>query len=241
MSSQTSTTAQDRAPSTTRGVALDERSPGWTREYEAMLDAYNKAGGRPDVLQVDRIASAVIHAHDVLAVNEIEGVTIEAERGDDSVRARITVAPGTKVEHPVHLCFGVTASEGVQVIDSEFEIGEGADVGFLAHCTFPNAAKVRHVMDARIHVGPEATMRYREAHYHGSQGGIEVLPTTHAQVDDGGRLEVEFNLTEGRVGRMAIAFEADVAAGGVAELVSKAYGSEDDDISVNEVVRLNGE
>jgi len=230
-----------QTPSATKATALGKQDPAWAREYQAMLDAYEKAGGKPDVLRASRVASAVISASDVLAVNEIEGVTIKTQQQEHGVRARIVVAPGTKVEHPVHLCFGMTASEGLQQIDSQFDIGEGAEVGFLAHCTFPNAVELKHVMDAQIRVGPGATMRYREAHYHGSQGGIEVLPTTHAQVEEGGRLEIEFNLTEGRVGRMAIEFEADVAARGVAELVSKAYGSGDDDIRVNEVVRLNGE
>jgi hypothetical protein len=229
-----------QAPSDVRQSILEDHDPGWTREYEAMMEAYEKAGGRPDVLQASRVASAVISANEVLAVSEIEGVTIEAEGQEHGVRARITVAPGTKVEHPVHLCFGMTAEEGLQEIDSEFEIGEGAEVGFLAHCTFPNAIELKHVMDARIHVGPGATMRYNEAHYHGPEGGIEVLPTTHAVVEEGGRLETEFNLTQGRVGRMAIKFEADLGARAAAELVAKAYGSADDDIRVDEMVRLNG-
>jgi hypothetical protein len=135
----------------------------------------------------------------------------------------------------------MTAEEGLQEIDSEFEIGEGAEIGFLAHCTFPNAVQLKHVMDAKIHVGPDATMRYSEAHYHGPEGGIEVLPTTRAVVDEGGRLETEFSLTEGRVGRMAINFAADLAGRAVAELVAKAYGSGDDDIRVEEILRLNGE
>jgi len=222
-------------------VGSGRRDPAWAGEFEAMLDAYEKAGGKPDVLQGKRVASAVISASDVLSVNEVEGVTIEAEGLDDGVRAHITVAPGTKLDHPVHLCFGMTQTEGVQRINSTYEIGEGAEVGFLAHCTFPNAVKLQHIMDAEIHIGAGATMRYREAHYHGPEGGIEVLPTTRARVGEGGRLETEFNLTEGRVGRMAIEFEVDVEAHGVAELIAKAYGSDDDDISVNEVVRLNGE
>jgi Fe-S cluster assembly scaffold protein SufB len=221
-------------------LVLEQTDPAWASEFEAILDAYQQAGGRPDVLQVPRVASAVINGNHVLAVNEIEGVTVDAEGTEHGVRARIEVAPGTKVEHPVHLCFGMTAEEGLQEIHSEFEIGEGAEVGFLAHCTFPNAMDLKHVMDARIHICPNATMRYSEAHYHGLEGGIEVLPTTYAQVDEDGALEVEFNLTHGRVGRMAIELEADVAARGVVELVSKAYGSSDDDIRVNEVVRLNG-
>lgn len=226
--------------SATEPSVLEKRDPAWAREFEAMLDAYEKAGGRPEALQRGRVASAVISASDVLAVNEVEGITIEAQEHEHGVRARITVAPGTKLEHPVHLCFGMTAEEGLQEIDSQFEIGEGAEVGFLSHCTFPNAVRLRHVMDAHVHVGPNATMRYSEAHYHGPDGGVEVLPTTHAVVDEGGRLETEFNLTEGRVGRLSIDFEVDVGAHGVAELVAKAYGSGQDDIRVQEVVRLNG-
>ncbi|HET91196.1 MAG TPA: SufBD protein [Chloroflexi bacterium] len=220
---------------------LQEQNPAWAQEFEAMLRAYEQAGGKASVLQMPRVASAVISANRVLAVNLIAGVDIQTEEMERGVRAHITVAPGTKVDYPVHLCFGMTAEEGVQEILPVFEIGAGAEIGFLAHCTFPNAVDLKHIMDARIHVHPNGTMRYSEAHYHGPHGGIEVLPTTHAQVDEGGRLEVEFNLIHGRVGRMEIQFEADVAAWGVVELVSKAYGSGDDEIVVHEVVRLNGE
>jgi Fe-S cluster assembly scaffold protein SufB len=220
---------------------LQKRDPAWAREFEAMLKAYEQAGGKPDILQTPKVASAVIHANRVLAVNQTEGIAIETEELEHGIRARITVAPDTKVDYPVHLCFGMVAEEGLQEIFPEFEIGAGAEVGFLAHCTFPNAVELKHVMDARIHVGPGATMRYSESHYHGPHGGIEVLPTTHAQVDEGGRLETEFNLVHGRVGRLKIEFEVDVAALGVVEMVAKAYGSDDDEIRVNEVVRLNGQ
>ena len=226
-----------RAPSS----ILQQRDPAWAREFEAILQAYKQAGGRPDVLRTPRVASAVISGNQVLAVNLVEGVNIEAQEQENGVRARITVAPGTQVDYPVHLCFGMIPSEGLQEIISEFDIGEGAEVGFLAHCTFPNAVDLRHVMDAHIHVGPRATMRYSEAHYHGTTGGIQVLPTTHARVDEGGRLESEFSLVHGRVGRLDIQFEVDVAARGTVELVAKAYGSATDQIRVNEVVRLVGE
>ncbi|MCP4538706.1 MAG: SufBD protein [Chloroflexi bacterium] len=220
---------------------LRERNPAWAREFEAILKAYEQAGGKSDLLKTPKVASAVISGNKVLAVNLVEGVDITAEELENGVRAQITVAPGTKVDYPVHLCFGMTDENGLQEILPVFEIGEGAEIGFLAHCTFPNAVDLKHVMDAHIHIGPNATMRYSEGHYHGPVGGIEVLPTTHAQIDEGGRLESEFNLVHGRVGQLDIQFEVDVAAGGVAELRVKAFGSDDDDIKVNEVVRLNGE
>ncbi|MCX7682457.1 MAG: SufD family Fe-S cluster assembly protein, partial [Anaerolineae bacterium] len=219
---------------------LAQRDPAWAREFEAIIKAYEQAGGKADLLQVPKVASAVISGNHVLALNLVEGVDIQAEELEQGVRAQITVAPGTRVEYPVHLCFGMIPAEGVQEIIPTFEIGAGAEIGFVAHCTFPNAVKLKHIMEAQVRVGPGATMRYTEGHYHGPYGGIEVLPTTYAYVDEGGRLEVEFNLVHGRVGRMAINFEVDVAAYGVAELVTKAYGAGDDEIIVREVVRLNG-
>jgi Fe-S cluster assembly scaffold protein SufB len=134
----------------------------------------------------------------------------------------------------------MVASEGRQEIRPVFRIGDGAEVGFLAHCTFPNAVDLSHVMDSDIHVGRGATMRYCEAHYHGEEGGIRVLPTTRAHVDEGGRLDVEFDLVHGRVGHLDVSVDVDVGERGVVELATKAYGSGDDEITVNEVVRLNG-
>jgi Fe-S cluster assembly scaffold protein SufB len=84
-------------------------------------------------------------------------------------------------------------------------------------------------------------MRYSEAHYHGQHGGITVLPATRARVDEGGRLEVDFSLVRGRVGSLDIQIDVDVAARGVVELATKAYGMGDDEIRINEVMRLNGE
>ena len=220
---------------------LRQRDPAWSSDFEAILDAYEQAGGKPDILRIPRVASAVISGNRVLMVNEVAGLSIEADELAHGVRARICVAPGTEVAYPVHLCFGMVLSEGMQEISSEFEVGEGAEVGFVAHCTFPNALDLTHVMDAQVHVGRNATMRYSEAHYHGPDGGIEVLPTTRARVDEGGRLESEFSLVHGRVGRLAIHFEADVAAWGVVELVAKVYGFGADVIRVEEAVRLNGE
>ena len=205
------------------------------------MNAYERAGGKPDALQMPRIASAVISANHVLAVTTVEGVDIRADELENGVRAVIDVAPGAHIEYPVHLCFGMLPEEGRQEIFSEFRIGDGAEVGFLAHCTFPNARNLTHEMNARVLVGRGATMRYCETHYHGESGGITVLPTTQASVAEGGRLEVEFSLVHGRVGCLDVRIDVEVAARGVVEMATKAYGLGDDEINVSEVMRLNGE
>ncbi len=216
-------------------------APGWANEYEALLEAYSQAGGDPSVLRAPKAATLVVSANRVLAANEVPGVHFEAETLPDGVRARIAVEPGAKIERPVHLCFGMLPAEGVQRIEAEYEIGAGAQVEFIAHCTFPNALRLQHIMDAHIHVGPGALMRYAESHYHGPHGGIEVLPKARVEVDAGGRFFTSFNLVQGRVGRLAFDYDVTVGEYGVAELSTKAYGQGDDHLQVNETLHLNGE
>jgi Fe-S cluster assembly scaffold protein SufB len=213
----------------------------WAAEYEAMLDAYEQAGGDPKVLEMPRLAALVVSANRVLASSEVPGVRFEAVERPNGLLARITVDPGTRPERPVHLCFGMLPPEGVQEIESHFEIGAGANVRFLTHCTFPRATRLRHEMDATVHVGEGASMDYTEAHFHGPHGGIEVVPRVRVTVDEGGRFLSTFSLVHGRVGRLDVDYDVTVGSNGLAELTTKAFGRADDHIGVDEVLHLDGE
>ncbi len=215
--------------------------PTWVREYEAMLKALEAAGGDPNAFTSGKFATLLVSANKVLAKTELPGIHFEAQELPNVIQARIYVEPGVKIPQPVHLCFGMLSEEGEQVILPEFEIGDGAQVAFLAHCTFPNAVRLAHRMDAVIRVGKGARMSYTESHYHGPHGGIEVTPHSVVTVEEGGYFVNNFNLIHGRVGRLFIEVEASVGAWGVVELVAKAYGQADDRILIKELVRLNGE
>ncbi|MCS7285716.1 MAG: SufD family Fe-S cluster assembly protein [Anaerolineae bacterium] len=210
-------------------------------DFEAIVKAYEKAGGKPEVFRSPRIASLVVSGNKVLLVNEIPGIRLESEELPSGVRARVKVEPGVRLEYPVHLCFGLLPKEGEQEIYSQFEIGEGAWVAFVTHCTFPNAVNVRHVMDAEVRVSKGALMHYRESHYHGEHGGTVVLPQAKVIVEEEGRYFSEFVLTSGRVGKLELNYVVDVGPKGVAELVAKAYGYGEDSIIIKETIRLNGE
>jgi len=219
----------------------NSQRPGWADEMAAMQDAYQQAGGDPKALQLPEVATLVVSANNVLAAHEIPGVRFEAESIDHGVRARIFVSPQAKIEHPVHLCFGVIPAEGLQNIQAEYDIGDGAQVKFLAHCSFPNATKVEHVMQARVHIGKGASLNYTEEHYHGPSGGIEVRPHAEITVDEGGEFITTFSLTRGRVGLLDIDYQIDAGPEAKVEMITKAYGTEEDRIQVREVVRLNGD
>ena len=123
----------------------------------------------------------------------------------------------------------------------EFLVGEGAKARFLAHCVFPNAVKVRHVMDARIHVGKHADLEYTETHYHGEEGGVEVLPTARITIDEGGSYRSLFKLVQGAAGELRIDYEADIGKDATCELDARVYGKKNDAIRVKESLFLNGE
>ncbi len=213
----------------------------YSKEFEAIAKAYEESGGNPDDLFGKQSASLVVSHHKILFQNSIPGVTIQGEEMPTGVTAKIIVEPGTVVKDPVHLCFGVIPAEGIQEIISEFEIGDDAKISFIAHCSFPNAIKLKHVMDSKIHVGKNAEMNYSETHYHGKEGGIEVLPVTKATVDEGGKLFSEFKLIKGAVGNLNLDYEGSVGKEAVCEFDTKVYGKGDDKILVKESLFLDGE
>lgn len=222
-------------------VPIADHRPGWAGEMAAMLKAYQQAGGDPQSLQMPEVATLVVSANQVLAAHEIPGVCFQAEPLEDGVNARIIVEPGARIERPVHLCFGLLPAEGLQRIVADYEIGEEAQVEFLAHCSFPNAVQVRHLMQARIHVGKNASLTYREEHYHGTEGGAEVRPQAEVEVDAGGKFITTFALVRGRVGLLDLDYQVDAHAGALVEMITKAYGSGEDQVTVKEVVRLIGD
>ncbi|MGC9359881.1 MAG: SufB/SufD family protein [Anaerolineae bacterium] len=209
-------------------------------DFKDILTAYEQADGDPEVLRTPGVARLIVDGNRVVASHDLPGLHMTSEELPDGVRIRAEVASGVKLPLPVHLCFGVLPEEGVQRIYVHFEIGAWAQARFMAHCTFPNAREVEHIMEGTIHVGEGARMEYRETHFHGPDGGVDVLPTARVTVDEGGYYSSTFALHNGRAGHVAFDYEVDVAADGVAELYARLMGSGDDDIFVREVVRLNG-
>jgi Fe-S cluster assembly scaffold protein SufB len=213
----------------------------YSKEFEAIAKAYEVSGGDAASLLDKKFASLVVSHNKILGKNSIVGVHIEGQETLTGAKAKITVDAGTVVQYPVHLCFGLLPKEGIQEIISEFHIGDGAKVTFLAHCSFPNAVHVKHVMDAKIYVGKKSEMRYSETHYHGEDGGTEVLPTAKVVVEEGGVLKNEFKLIKGAVGELRLDYEADLKKDAVCEFDAKVYGKKEDKILVKESLFLNGE
>jgi Fe-S cluster assembly scaffold protein SufB len=158
----------------------------------------------------------------------------------DGIKADVTVEEGTVVEKTVHLCFGVIAETGVQNILLDVAIEKDAKIGLLAHCVFPNAVKVKHIMDAAITVEKGAEYSYFERHIHGITGGVEVYPHAVVTLGENARFKTEFELLRGRAGLIDINYETICGAGSVMEMTARVNGSGTDHITINETGHLNG-
>ncbi len=211
------------------------------REYENLVKYYESSGGNSKALLSKDYASMVINEDRVLAKNSTDGIKIETEKIEGGVHAIIRIKKGYKAKNPVHLCFGMLPRKGRQIIKSEIVAEEGSEVKFLAHCIFPNAVEIEHIMDAEVYVGKGAKVEYEEIHIHGKSGGVKVLPKTHAIVEDEGEYNTTFVIKSGRVGYVDIDYEVHLKDYAKSMLITKIYGKGEDYIKADERIYLEGE
>ncbi|MDD2309729.1 MAG: SufD family Fe-S cluster assembly protein [Desulfuromonadaceae bacterium] len=210
-------------------------------EYDELMTALGAAGGDRAILDDPATAHIVVVGKQVVSSRSLPGLEVEADSTEDGVRVKIRLREGIQLALPVHTCFGVVHREGEQQIKIEVVLERNSSARFIAHCLFPNAERVRHVMDAAIEIGAGASMWYQERHFHGPHGGIEVIPRAAVRIGKGGRYTSDFTLTDGRVGSLDIDYDVEADEDAVVELTARVFGHGSDEIRIRERVVLDGE
>ncbi len=181
-------------------------------------------------------------SHDkVISSQSLPGLNVIPKEIKDGVDIKIVLEENTVIKNPVHMCFGMLKKEGVQRIILDIDIKAGASIFIIAHCIFPNAIKVRHLMDGKIKVGEHASYTYLEKHIHADSGGVEVVPKARVMLSDYARFKTDFELLRGRVGKLDLDYETTCLAHSVMEMTAKINGSGDDIIKIRESALLEGE
>ena len=170
----------------------------------------------------------------------VPGVEIHTEETEDAIVMRINVAEGVHLTYPIHTCVGLMAAHGRQHIRLHVRLERDAAAELLAHCMFPNAELVQHVMEANVEIGAGAELRHSEGHFHGPFGGIEVIPQANVHVGPGGRYFSDFSLTSGRVGKLQINYRVETAENAVAEISARVFGHATDEIRIQDELILSG-
>jgi Fe-S cluster assembly scaffold protein SufB len=210
-------------------------------ELDALMRAFGEAGGDAAILADRETAHLVADGHKLLSTQSVEGLQVDARETLTGISAAVTVKEGARIKNPVHLCFGLLHKKGTQKIKMNVILEKNSSAHFIAHCIFPKAEKVRHIMHASVEVGEGAEMRYSETHYHGLYGGIEVVPKSVVKVARGGRYFSDFTLITGRVGTLGIDYSVEAEEDAVTELTAKVFGHLEDEIKIKEKVLLSGE
>ncbi len=209
-------------------------------ELDELMKAFGETGGDRGIFSNSEIAHIAVSGNRILSIRDVDGLHVKVRETFYGIRADVIVKEGMRIKHPVHLCFGILHKRGIQKIKMNVKLENDSSACFIAHCIFPEAVRVRHIMDAVMEINEGAEMRYSETHFHGFYGGIEVIPEAVVKVGKNARYFTDFNLITGRVGFLAIDYEVRTEEGAVAELTAKVFGHADDNIKIKEKVILAG-
>ncbi len=205
------------------------------------LNEIVRQSGHSSVFTDKNIAHLYIHANEVVSSHTIPGLNVDVKSIEDGVEIKILLEEGSKIENPVHMCFGNFPETGIQRILLDLELEKDSAMDVFAHCAFPFATDFQHIMDAEIRIGENAVYNYFERHIHGLVGGAKVYPKAVMYLAKNSRFKTEFELIKGRVGLIEIDFESVCEAYSVAEMVARCNGKEDDKINIRETAKLIGE
>ena len=210
-------------------------------DFDTLMAAWGTTGGDRAILDDQATAHLVVVGQRIVSSRSVPGLVVEAGESEAGIWLKIRVREGVCLALPVHTCFGIVHRKEEQRIEIEVVLERNSSARFIAHCLFPNAERVRHLMDARVEIGEGAAMGYQERHYHGPHGGVEVIPKTVVRIGSGGRYASDFTLTDGRVGSLAIDYDVAAADNAVVELTARVFGHGNDTINIRERVVLAGE
>lgn len=209
-------------------------------ELEKLLKVLDSRGVDRAILHNEQTAHMMVSGHQLLSQRQVPGLELDSKETPEGIVAHIRVLRDVHLASPLHLCFGVLPAAGQQHIEMLLVLEEGAAVDVIAHCFFPNAQQVEHLMDARIEIGEAARLSYCEGHYHGPYGGVVVVPKAIIKVEKRGQYLSDFSLTTGRVGKLDIDYEVEAGEHAVVELTARVFGHGADFIRIRERLVLAG-
>lgn len=202
---------------------------------------YGHANIKSEILNDPNVAHVTINNNKVIGLNAVPGLIVDINELKDGIEADVRVKKNTVIKKTVHLCFGMLPEKGVQRIVMRVNIEENAKISILAHCIFPNAVDITHIMDAKINIGNNAEYSYFEKHVHGGKGGIKVYPKAIVNLGENARFKTEFELLHGRVGFIEIDYETECLKNSVMEMTARINGLSNDIIKIKEVGHLIGD
>lgn len=205
------------------------------------VDRLLKEAGLHNLVHDKDTARLVIDKDKVVDSNVVEGLDVKTREIEDGVEVDLVLRDGFKIKNPVHLCFGITHKKGIQNIRLKAMIKRESEISLVAHCIFPDAVQVQHIMDADIKIEDNAKYSYFERHIHSDGPGIDVRAKAKVNIGKGAKFFTEFELLRGRVGKMDIDYQTSCGEDSVVDMTARVSGYGDDYIKIQETGLLEGD
>ena len=187
-------------------------------------------------------AKLLLDFNEIKGMEQVEGIILKGREIKNGIVADIIIKEGTKIDDPVHLCFGVNKATGTQEIFSRIIAEDNTEVSIQAHCSFPNADGLVHKMFGHFYIGKNCKFTYNETHYHGEKSGAFVAPVGYMYVGENSIFENNFNLTKGTPGKVKIMIDIYAMKNSVIKSTIRAFGkSKNDSIRIRDSIFLEGE
>ena len=139
-------------------------------------------------------AKLLLDFNKISGIEQVEGIILKGREIPNGIVADVLIKEGTKLEEPIHLCFGINKETGVQEIFPRIIAEDNTDVKIQAHCSFPNANGLIHKMFGHYYIGKNCNFTYSETHYHGEKSGALVAPVSYIYVGENSVFENNFYL-----------------------------------------------
>jgi len=211
-----------------------------TNKKTALNELLHSINKNPAELHDSHIAHLVVHHNKVLGSHLVPGLKMDVREEKNGISVMMKIEEGAMIENPVQICFGMLPENGTQKIIMDVNCGKNSKISIIAHCSFPNAIDITHIMEAKINIEEGADYSYFERHVHGESGGTKVYPKAKVTLGKGARFATEFELIKGRVGLIDIDYETICGKDSSLKMTARISGYGNDVIRINETGHLNG-
>ncbi len=187
-------------------------------------------------------AKLLLDFNKIKGMEQVDGIILKGREIPNGIVADIVIKEGTKIEDPVHLCFGISQETGIQEIFTRIIAEDDTEVTIQAHCSFPNANGLIHKMFGHFYIGKNCNFTYNETHYHGEKSGATVAPVACIYVGENSVFDNNFHLIKGTPGIVKIMLDIYALKNSVIKSTVRAFGkSKKDSIRIRDAVFLEGE
>ncbi len=229
-------------PSTFPGVnSTMDIVKAYEQEFDRLVKLYEEHT-QDNSLRNNAVASIIVSGNRVVGLNTLNGIGVRSRtREDGVVIIDVNIDDNTVMPVPVHLCTGFLEKHGEQLLKFNYFIGNNVKIKFKSHCILRNIEKLHHKMISDVYVGRNSSLIYEDEHFHDENGGVFVEAITYAKLNQNAFFQNKFSATKTRIGKINLLVDLELMEYAKADLESKIYGKQTDEITIQEILRLNGE